>query len=168
MTDLISGCSVCQSVIASIHIDTHGHQLRIMAMGDDGKGPFKEESLQGCGITSPVDLKTIETFLCMSSVVAPHRKLTLKSLNAALEDLRCNLNKQIGHERDVRTELEHRYTWNLSKGSRVNELLWRFFFQSGLGIDGLALLLRLPAHLFPQNFCLISQKFSHFSLIFIQ
>ena len=38
----------------------------------------------------------------------PPRKLTLKGIKVTLDDLRASMYKQIGHERDSRTELEHR------------------------------------------------------------
>jgi hypothetical protein len=92
-----------------VSVDLRGRQLRAMAMREGGAGPLKEDSLRACGITSPLDLKSIETFLSMPRAGTDgSRKVTLKSLGAQMEDVRCSLNKQIGHERDVRTELEHR------------------------------------------------------------
>jgi len=83
-------------------------QLALMSMGCDRMGPFDDEGLRGCGITSPIDLKVIETFLGVPLEGTTSRKLTLKGLSAAVNELRENLYQQIGHERDTRTELEHR------------------------------------------------------------
>lgn len=38
----------------------------------------------------------------------PPKRLTLEDITVVLEDLRISMYKQIGHERDSRSELEHR------------------------------------------------------------
>ena len=54
--------------------------------------------------------------------VPGRHKLTLKGIHLSLNDLRASLNKQIGHERDSRTELEHRFEDRLLKCATHNDI----------------------------------------------